>query len=114
MDWTSIETEADLDSAIELSFKTKQGVAIFKHSTRCSISSVAKSRLSSSWDFNEDLPIYILDLISFRSLSSLIAAKFNVEHESPQLIIVKDGKSIYDTSHMSISVNSIHAALETK
>ena len=112
MDWIKIESELDLDRAIEVSFGDNLGIAIFKHSTRCSISSVAKTRLSSFWDFKEELPLYYLDLIAHRDLSSLIAEKFNVRHESPQLIVIKNGKSIYDESHMSISVKTIRSELE--
>ena len=113
MNWISIESEADLENAIELSFQDNLGIAIFKHSTRCSISSVAKSRLSSSWNFKEDLPIYYLDLIAFRQLSGLIAEKFNVRHESPQLLIVKKGECIYNVSHMAITVEALHEELNT-
>jgi len=111
MNWIKIESEADLEKAIEVSSKDNLGIAIFKHSTRCSISSVAKTRLSSFWDFKEELPIYYLDLIAFRNLSGLIAEKFHIQHESPQLLVIKNGKCIYDASHMSISVKSIRTEL---
>ncbi len=88
-------------------------VVIFKHSTRCSISSVAKSRLESNWDFDiKQLPIYYLDLISYRNISNLIADNFEIEHESPQLILIKNGKCIYHQSHMSISVSDLRWELE--
>jgi len=112
MNWIKIESESDLEKAIEVSSQEKLGVAIFKHSTRCSISSVAKTRLSSFWDFNDELPIYYLDLIAFRDLSGLIAEKFNIQHESPQLLVIKNGKCVYEASHMSISVKTLHAELE--
>ena len=114
MNWIALKSESDLNQLIEFSFQTELGVAIFKHSTRCSISSVAKMRLTSSWDFDEKLPIYYLDLISFRNISHLIAEQFEVAHESPQLIIIKNGKAIYTASHMEIAVKAIHAALEIK
>ncbi|MDG1477417.1 MAG: bacillithiol system redox-active protein YtxJ [Vicingaceae bacterium] len=111
MNWINIKSEEDLKNAIEVSFQDNLGVVIFKHSTRCSISSLAKNRLSSDWDFNEELPIYYLDLISYRAISSKIAEQFNVQHESPQLLILKNGVCIYDASHMDISVKSIHNKL---
>jgi bacillithiol system protein YtxJ len=111
MNWIELESESDLEKAIEASFQENLGVAIFKHSTRCSISSVAKTRLSSFWDFNEELPIYYLDLIAFRNLSALIAEKFNVQHESPQILIIKKGECVYNASHMAISVKSLHTEL---
>lgn len=108
-----LESESDLEHIIKTSFLENEGVLIFKHSTRCSISSVAKSRLESSWDFDsENLPVYYLDLISFRSLSGLIADKFNIQHQSPQILVIKNGDCIYTESHMSISVKSIHTELE--
>lgn len=112
MNWLPFESESDLESIIQESFNNP--VAIFKHSTRCSISSVAKMRLSSSWDFDDDLPIYYLDLLSYRELSNLVAQNFNIEHQSPQLIVLKKGESIYSDSHLSISVNDIKEALEIK
>lgn len=112
MNWLSFESESDLEKIIQESFN--KPVAIFKHSTRCSISSVAKMRLSSSWNFDEELPIYYLDLLSYRNLSNLIAQKFNIEHQSPQLIVVKNGEPIYHKSHLSISVKDVKNALEVK
>ncbi len=114
MDWNQFESESDLERIIRESYLENNGVAIFKHSIRCSISSVAKSRLESSWDFDsEKLPIYYLDLITFRNISNLIADRFDIEHESPQLLIIKDGVCIYHASHMSISVKNIHTEIRS-
>ncbi|MCO6499757.1 MAG: bacillithiol system redox-active protein YtxJ [Vicingus serpentipes] len=113
MTWIEMNTETVLNSAVEASFKNN-GIVIFKHSTRCSISAVSKSRLSVKWNFKEELPIYYLDLIQHRALSNLIAEKFNVQHESPQLLLIKNGKCIYHASHLSISVKHLHQALEIK
>ncbi len=114
MNWVEIKSKEDLDQISDKSFQDNLGIAIFKHSTRCSISLVAKTRISASWDFKDELPIYYLDLLSYRDLSNLIAEKFNVFHESPQLIVIKDGKVIYNASHLSISVKNLHQALEVK
>ena len=114
MNWLPLDDESALNRAIDLSYNNINGIVIFKHSTRCSISSVAKTRLSLKWDFGDELPIYYLDLIQFRFLSNLIAQKFNVRHESPQLLLIKDGECIYHTSHLSISVKSLKEALPIK
>lgn len=114
MNWIEIKSEADLTRIVEESFQDNIGVAIFKHSTRCSISAVAKMRLSSFWDFNEELPIYYLDLVALRNVSNLIEEQFNIKHESPQLLVVKDGNCVYNESHLAISVKDIHKALEVK
>ena len=83
--------------------------AIFKHSTRCSISSMAKNRVERDWDL--DFPIYYLDLIQYRSISNLIAAKSGIEHQSPQLIVFQNGFPVYDASHNSIDANEIKSNL---
>jgi bacillithiol system protein YtxJ len=109
--WNLLERPEDLEAAIALSYN--QPVAIFKHSTRCSISSVAKDRLERSWDFPEDIgPImFYLDLISYRSISNEIAERLKVHHESPQLILIRKGEAIYDASHNYISVAELKEAL---
>ena len=86
--------------------KQQQGYAlIFKHSTRCSISMMAKRRFELDWDsFPPNMPLYFLDLIRYRDLSNQIAQIFQVHHESPQLLLIKDGECILDQSHGAISV----------
>jgi bacillithiol system protein YtxJ len=114
LNWIEVKSEADFNKTVEESFQDNLGVAIFKHSTRCSISSVAKTRLSTFWDFNEELPVYYLDLINYREISNLIAEKFKVRHESPQLLVIKNGEIIYSANHLSISVKDLHSKLEVK
>ena len=84
-------------------------VLIFKHSTRCSISDAAFARLERNWkDENaKRIKPYYLDLISFRSISSKIAEDFHIEHQSPQVLLIKDGNCVYDSSHMAISFAEI-------
>jgi bacillithiol system protein YtxJ len=67
------------------------------------------NRLERSWnaDEMEHVAIYFLDLIAHRDLSSLIAEKFNVYHESPQLLVINSGKCTYNTSHMGISYREL-------
>lgn len=100
--WINITTQEELDRAIEQS--NQKPVALFKHSTRCSISSMAKSRLERSWNLSEQIDIYYLDLIAYRPISNRIAEVLDVQHESPQVILLKDGKAVYYTSHNDISV----------
>ncbi len=78
---------------------------IFKHSTRCSISMMAKKKVEMDLDdLPQDIPLYFLDLIAFRSVSQTIAEVFQVHHESPQLLLIKDGECILDQSHGEISI----------
>lgn len=113
MNWLKLENPSDLQQVIENSFSNNiSAVAIFKHSTRCVISTMAKARLVSSWNFKNELPIYYLDLLQYRSLSNQIADDFSVEHQSPQLLLIKDGKCIFHTSHNGISVRAIKDILK--
>ncbi len=104
MDWKVLRDELDLEEIIKRSVTRPQ--VIFKHSTRCSISSVAKSRLDrATQPGNTDF--YCLDLINFRALSDKVAEVFNVYHESPQVLVIKNGECVYDESHMGITMDEI-------
>ncbi|UOQ72906.1 bacillithiol system redox-active protein YtxJ [Hymenobacter cellulosilyticus] len=84
-------------------------VLIFKHSTSCSISAAAKSKLERQWpDANlANASIYYLDLLRYRPISAEIANKFGVRHESPQLLLIQDGECRFDASHMSIRLSDV-------
>lgn len=103
--WINLTSEEELEAAIQQSHE--KPVALFKHSTRCSISSMAKSRLERSWNLSEQLDIYYLDLIAYRPVSNKIAETLGVQHESPQVILLKNGQPIYHTSHSDISVEGL-------
>jgi bacillithiol system protein YtxJ len=79
---------------------------IFKHSTRCSISSVALQRLQKA--LSPMILIFITSIyVAHRPLSAKIADTFKVHHESPQVLVIRDGKCIYDESHLAISMMDI-------
>lgn len=81
---------------------------IFKHSTRCSISMMAKRTFERYWDVIPDsTSLYFLDLISHRDISAYIAEIFHVHHESPQILLIKDGECILDASHGDISADEV-------
>jgi bacillithiol system protein YtxJ len=104
MHWIHLTDDEQLKQIISKSQERPQ--VIFKHSTRCSISSVALQRLQKvSQPSNIDF--YFLDLLSYRTLSNRIAQVFNVPHESPQVLVIRDGQCIYEESHMGISMNEI-------
>lgn len=110
MNWTNLSSLEDLENALKQS--AQQPIAIFKHSTRCSISSTAKNRLERGWKFREEqITPYFLDLIAHRNISNSIAEQLGVTHQSPQLIVVKDGKAVYDASHMTIYIEDISEVL---
>jgi bacillithiol system protein YtxJ len=112
MQWNKITQEENLKSLREKSFENP--VIIFKHSTRCSISSMAYDRMSRSWkgeEVNSIVPYY-LDIIAHRPLSNQIAQDYNVEHESPQILMISKGNCIYSASHMEISYQEIKRRLQ--
>ena len=81
---------------------------IFKHSTRCSVSMIGKKRSEKDWDvIPAHTSLYFLDLISFRDVSAEIAETFQVHHESPQILLIKDGNCILDASHSDISADEV-------
>jgi len=100
MNWIPLNSSEILEQLINLSQQKPQ--IIFKHSTRCSISSVAKSRLEKS-QAPDEASFYYLDLISYRQLSNSVAERFGVEHESPQILMIKDGKCLYDECQKGIN-----------
>ncbi len=104
MNWNILSEIAQLDTLKAES--RQQPVVIFKHSIRCSISSMAKSRLERS-QAPEGIAFYYLDLINNRALSNKVAEEFGVHHESPQVLLLKDGECIYDESHNGIDMQEI-------
>lgn len=106
--WLPLENETQLRSLLQASHTRPQ--VIFKHSTRCSISEVAKTRLEKS-PVIPDADFHYLDLLRFRSLSHQIAEELKVYHESPQVILVRNGEVVYDESHLSIRMEDLAEAI---
>jgi bacillithiol system protein YtxJ len=104
--WIPLTSMEQLDTIQATSIQKPQ--IIFKHSTTCSISRMAYNRMVEGLD--QILPlgdIYYLDLLANRAISNEIANKWEVVHESPQILIIKNGHSVYDTSHNMISPSDI-------
>ena len=104
MNWIPLRSLEELEEIIALS--NDQPQVIFKHSTRCNISSVAKSRLERA-SSPDNARFYYLDLLSYRPVSHSVAERFAVEHESPQILVIKNGKCVYSESHMGIDMEEI-------
>ncbi len=104
MNWIPLTDEAQLSTISTRSSEKPQ--VIFKHSTRCSISSMALSRLERA-DATDAIDFYYLDLIKYRPISAQIAELFHVAHESPQILLIQNGTCTYDESHMGISMEEI-------
>jgi bacillithiol system protein YtxJ len=106
MPWISLHSEEQLLAIRQKSAERPQ--VIFKHSTRCSVSSMVLSRLEKA-GLTEDIDFYLLDLIAYRQVSNQIAESFDVWHESPQVLVIKNGECIFDESHMGIQMRDILA-----
>lgn len=104
--WKNIRSEEDLTRAIESSYQHK--IAIFKHSTSCFISKTALRNFEKEIENSpEEVEVYYLDLLSYRPLSNKIAEDFGIRHESPQLIVIENGKPVNSASHQDISLSQI-------
>jgi len=90
---------------------TSTPVIIFKHSTRCSVSRMALKQFENEFDLQSKVTPYFLDLLENRDISSEIALRFGVVHQSPQLILIKDGKAIYNASHSDIAFEDLERLL---
>lgn len=107
MNITELTDMAQLD---EMDQKTADGspAVIYKHSTRCGISGMVWKKLQRSWpEILGEREIYYLDLIRFRKLSNQIAERYGVEHESPQVLVIKNGKCVFHNSHNGIEASVI-------
>lgn len=100
-------TSVDQLEEIEKKSETKPQV-IFKHSTRCSISSISMNKFVKNYTIDtEDADLYYLDLLNYRSVSNEVGYKFQVQHQSPQVLVIKNGVAIYNASHYSIQTDKI-------
>ncbi len=110
IDWIKLENIEELETIKQSS--SDMPCIIFKHSTRCSISLIAKSRIEKNWDFDKSaIKAYFLDLIAKRDVSNKIADVFQVTHASPQLLLIENGQCTWNTSHLDISTNKLKANL---
>jgi bacillithiol system protein YtxJ len=109
INWVSLTDLGQLNEISQLS--NKKPVVIFKHSTRCSISRMALKNFEKEFDLSDQVTPYFLDLITFRDISNEIASRFDVVHQSPQLILIVGGKSVYDVSHSAIDADELKSKI---
>ena len=109
MEWIDLHSLSQLEE-IDRSSAVKP-VVLFKHSTRCSVSSMAWGRMQRAGEALTGADCYYLDLLAHRDVSQAIAERYGVQHESPQLIVVRNGKAVWDESHMGITAGAVGAAL---
>ncbi|MEX1239176.1 MAG: bacillithiol system redox-active protein YtxJ [Cyclobacteriaceae bacterium] len=112
MDWISLKDSKQLEEIVAES--KERPVLIYKHSTRCNISRATFDRLERNWNASAvgSVKRYFLDLIFYRDISNKIAEIFQVEHHSPQILVISQGKSVLDLSHYDIDFDQIKSVLE--
>ena len=105
LNWINIETVEELKDAISNTEDTSG--LFFKHSTRCNISAMALNGFESQWEEDEKCNLYFIDLIAHRDVSNTLSELTGVEHQSPQVILVKNNEAIYTASHNGITAREI-------
>jgi bacillithiol system protein YtxJ len=109
VNWIHLTDLSQLDEIVTLS--DNKPIVIFKHSTRCSVSRFALKQFESEYDLTDRVDAYFLDLLEYRVISNEIASRFGVYHQSPQLLLIKEGKSVYDVSHSEINARELKGKL---
>lgn len=105
IDWIPLTNLGQLNDIMTVS--ETNPVIIFKHSTRCSVSRMALKQFENEFDLKDKVAAYFLDLLEYRNISNEIAQRFQVEHQSPQLILIKGGKAMYNVSHSAIDAEEL-------
>ena len=101
VNWVPLNDLDVIEEAIALSYE--KPVVLFKHSTRCSISRFALKQFENEYDLSkEQIEPFFLDLLNHRDISNEIATRFNIEHQSPQMIVLKGGVAVFSSTHSDI------------
>ena len=105
VNWISLSDLGQLNEIKDLSHQ--ETVVIFKHSSRCSISRMVLKQFENEYSLENKLALYFLDLLEHRDISNGIANSFGVVHQSPQLIVIQNGVSVYNASHEMINAHDL-------
>lgn len=103
--WRPLTDVGQLNEIINES--TEKPVAIFKHSTRCGVSRMTLKQFENEYDMHDKITPYFLDLLEHRHLSDAVASRFSVQHESPQLLLIRNGEPVYIASHGDIYADDL-------
>jgi len=109
INWIPLTFMGQLDEMV--AFSNQKPAVIFKHSTRCSVSRFALKQFENEFALEDNVDAYFLDLLEHRDISNEIASRFGVYHQSPQLLLIKEGKSVYDVSHSDIDAGELKGKL---
>ncbi len=99
--WIALNSIAQLENIAEKSKSKTQ--FIFKHSTRCGISRMVMNQFESAYDLDINADLHYLDLLNYRDVSNEVGYKFQVMHQSPQLLVIKNGVVVAHDSHGAIN-----------
>lgn len=105
INWIPLQYIGQLDEMVAVS--DQKPALIFKHSTRCSISRFALKQFENEFALEDRIDAYFLDLLEYRDISNEIANRFQILHQSPQLLLIKNGQSVYDASHSDIDAGDL-------
>jgi len=110
MEWNKLGHIDQIDNMI-IPQSWENPVLIFKHSTRCSISRFALKQFENEFNLGGKVKPYFLDLLVHRNISNEIAFRFNVQHQSPQVLLIKNGVCIYNVSHQDIEAEKLNVLI---
>jgi bacillithiol system protein YtxJ len=103
LNWEYLSANTNWNSLIT----GNEWIIIFKHSPRCGISSMALKQFEKEWIETANVQLCLIDVVQERSFSQEIAKLTNVTHQSPQLILIKDGETLHHASHHQIEANNV-------
>jgi bacillithiol system protein YtxJ len=113
LNWKNLDDKLQIDNAIDVSFE--KPVVIFKHSTRCGISRMVLNQFQNNAEFDEEKVLLLyLDLLEHRDISNEISNRFGIMHQSPQMIILKNGEAVHHSSHSAIVPSTVENLLNSK
>lgn len=110
INWVALTNKPQLEEIIKISIA--KPVLIFKHSSRCGVSRMVLKNFESDYSISEtEIDMYFLDLLEYKSLSNDISEKFKVVHQSPQVLVIKNGAVIYHASHNVINSEDLETII---
>ncbi|MEO1435334.1 MAG: bacillithiol system redox-active protein YtxJ [Bacteroidota bacterium] len=106
LSWTPLTSLEELNQLDQHSHQRPCG--IYKHSNRCHISSMAKSNLEEDWRLEEGaINMYFLDVIEHRAIAREVADRYQVAHQSPQILVIRDGECTYEAAQLDITFEEL-------
>jgi bacillithiol system protein YtxJ len=108
--WRIPENKNDVDSILNNDDKPQ---IIFKHSSRCGTSILSKSSLDSGMEsISQKADVFMIDVVAMREISNYVAEVTGVKHESPQLLLIKNGEVFWHASHGEVRIDKLSDVLE--